>query len=88
MVRKRIRFLGTVQGVGFRWRARHAAQAYGCSGWCRNEWDGTVLMEIQGQEEAIDWVIRAIEAGRYVEIRGMEAERIPAIETERGFWAE
>lgn len=88
MIRKRIRFYGYVQGVGFRWRARHAAQAYGCTGWCRNEWDGTVIMEIQGQEEAIDRVIMAIEAGRYVEILNMEIETIQVIEKEHGFRTE
>lgn len=51
---KRIVFYGSVQGVGFRWRARHAAEHFGCTGWCRNEWDGTVTMEIQGEEESID----------------------------------
>ena len=88
MIRKRIRFTGSVQGVGFRWRARHAAQTFGCTGWCRNEWDGSVVMEIQGREEAIDRVILAIESGRYVEIRGMDVKTVPVIETERGFRAE
>ena len=48
MIRKHIIFTGQVQGVGFRWRAREAARLYGCTGWCRNEWDGSVTMEIQG----------------------------------------
>ena len=48
MIRKRITFTGQVQGVGFRWRARQAAQLYNCTGWCRNDWDGSVTMEIQG----------------------------------------
>ncbi len=46
MMRKRIVFHGAVQGVGFRWRARIAAETLGCTGFCRNEWDGSVLMEI------------------------------------------
>ena len=54
MIRKHIVFTGQVQGVGFRWRARHAAHLYGCTGWCRNDWDGSVTMEIQGEEDAID----------------------------------
>ena len=54
MIRKHITFQGWVQGVGFRYRARHAAELYGCTGWVRNEWDGSVTMEIQGTEEAID----------------------------------
>lgn len=49
ITRKHIIFHGCVQGVGFRWRARHAADLYGCTGWVHNEWDGTVRMEIQGK---------------------------------------
>ena len=54
MIRKHIIFTGWVQGVGFRYRARHAADLYGCTGWVRNEWDGSVTKEIQGEEEAIE----------------------------------
>lgn len=84
-VRKHITFYGWVQGVGFRYRARHAAQLYGCTGWVRNEWDGSVTMEIQGTEEAIGKVIQAIEAGKYVRIEKMESRMIPVAPEERGF---
>ena len=84
-VRKHITFYGWVQGVGFRYRARHAAQLYGCTGWVRNEWDGSVTMEIQGTEEAIGKVIQAIEAGKYVRIENMESRMIPVDPEERGF---
>ena len=87
MIRKHITFYGYVQGVGFRWRARQAAHLFGCTGWCRNEWDGSVVMEIQGEEAAIDQVILAIERGRYVEIRQMDVKTVPLIE-ERGFRTE
>ena len=88
MVRKHITFYGWVQGVGFRYRARHAAELYGCTGWVRNEWDGSVTMEIQGTEEAIDNVILAIEAGRYVKIENMYSQTIPPDEDEYGFRTE
>jgi acylphosphatase len=88
MIRKHIIFTGYVQGVGFRWRARHAANNYDCTGWCRNEWDGTVSMEIQGTEKQIDMVIQAISAGRYIEIHGMDVKSIPVVEEERGFRTE
>ena len=88
MIRKHIIFWGSVQGVGFRWRAKHAANAYSCTGWCRNEWDGSVVMEIQGEEKDIDQVILAIETGRYVQIENMDARSVPLIETERGFRTE
>ena len=88
MIRKRIVFTGLVQGVGFRWRARQAAALYGCTGWCRNDRDGSVTMEIQGKEEAIDQVIRSIEAGRYVRIRNMDVTPLRPEPDERGFRAE
>ena len=87
VIRKHIVFCGSVQGVGFRWRAVHAAEYYHCTGWCRNNWDGSVVMEIQGTEEDIDQVILAIERGRYVEIQNMDVKTIPVID-ERGFRAE
>jgi len=85
MIRKHIVFTGQVQGVGFRWRARQAAKLYSCTGWCRNEWDGSVTMEIQGSENAIDKVIELIQAGRYVWIQGMDVTEIPPDNNERGF---
>ena len=84
ITRKHIIFHGFVQGVGFRWRARQAAELYGCTGWVRNEWDGTVEMEIQGNEEQIDWVIQSINAGRYVFIERMDVQTIP-VEQESSF---
>lgn len=85
MIRKHITFYGWVQGVGFRYRARHAANLYTCTGWVRNEWDGSVTMEIQGTEEAIDKVILAIERGTYVRIESMDSRTIPLVENEYGF---
>ncbi|MBR3741506.1 MAG: acylphosphatase [Clostridia bacterium] len=87
MVRRRIFFSGMVQGVGFRWRARHAANLYGCTGWCRNEWDGSVTMEIQGEETQIDQVIEAIRNGRYIDIERMDVQNIP-LKVERCFTTE
>ncbi len=85
MTRKRIVFSGSVQGVGFRWRAAHAARSFSCTGWCRNQWDGTVLMEIQGNEADIDQVILAIARGTYVRIENMDVKTIPLEEGEYGF---
>ena len=83
--RKHIVFYGSVQGVGFRYRARQAAGLVGCTGWVRNEWDGSVSMEIQGTESAIDQVILAIERGHYVQIDNMDVKELELIEDEHGF---
>lgn len=85
IIRRRITFYGWVQGVGFRWRARSAADRYGCTGWVHNDYDGSVTMEIQGPEEAIDSVILAIEKGRYIRIVNMDSRRLDPVEDEYGF---
>lgn len=88
MIRRHICFRGRVQGVGFRYRSCRAAEAVGCTGWVRNEYDGSVSMEIQGTEDQIRQVIQQIEQGRYVRIDSAESCDIPVDETESGFWAE
>lgn len=85
IIRKRIRFYGQVQGVGFRYRARTAASSLGVTGWVHNEYDGSVSMEIQGTEAQIDEVILSVERGTYVRITNMEVKTIPVLENERGF---
>ena len=85
VIRKKIRFYGQVQGVGFRYRARIAASSLGVTGWVHNEYDGSVSMEIQGTEAQIDEVILSVERGTYVKITNMEVKTIPVLENERGF---
>lgn len=85
VIRKHIVFYGQVQGVGFRYRARHAADLYGCTGWVKNEYDGSVTMEIQGTENQIEQVILAIERGSYVRIENMDVRSLPLDLNEYGF---
>ena len=85
IIRRALRFTGWVQGVGFRWRAVHAANAVGATGWVCNNFDGSVSMEIQGTEEQIDRVIRMIERGTYVRVERMEVKNIPPEPDEHGF---
>lgn len=83
-IRKRIIFYGQVQGVGFRYRARYAAQACGVTGWVKNEYDGSVTMEVQGTEDAIDQMLLLIEKGSYIRISNLRVKTLP-LETESGF---
>ena len=87
IIRRALRFTGWVQGVGFRWRAVHAANAVGATGWVCNNFDGSVSMEIQGTEKQIDQVILAIERGTYIKIENMQAKSIPTVDGERSFVA-
>ncbi len=85
MLRQRIVFRGWVQGVGFRYRAVHAAMQYGVTGWVRNNLDDSVTMEIQGTQEQIDQVISAINNGRFIRIEHMDVSDLPVSEDEKGF---
>ena len=85
MIRKHIVFSGQVQGVGFRWRAGQAARLYDCTGWCRNEWDGSVTMEIQGKEEDVDKVLESLENGRFIWIHQMDVTEMTPETGEYGF---
>ena len=85
IIRKKIVFYGWVQGVGFRYRAYHAANAVGVTGWVKNNYDDTVTMEIQGTESQIDQVILAIERGTYIKIENMDSKTIPLKPDERSF---
>ena len=88
MIRKHIIYSGHVQGVGFRWRAKKAAEMYDITGWVRNDRNGTVSMEVQGTEEQIEAVILAIQRGMYIRIDHMDSRTIPVDEKERGFRTE
>lgn len=85
MIRKAFRFTGAVQGVGFRYRAQYAANGCWVTGWVKNEWDGSVLMEAQGTEEHINEMLKLINEGSYIRIDRMEYHEIPLDEKERGF---
>ena len=88
MIRKRYRFTGRVQHVGFRWRARRAAEFFGCSGWCRNNQDGSVTMEIQGSRAKTELVILAIRTGNRIRIDHTEVTDLPLVPNEQGFRSE
>lgn len=60
MKRVRVRFVGRVQGVGFRATCRSLASGRPVTGWVRNEHDGAVLMETQGTATAVAEFLQAI----------------------------
>lgn len=84
--RRHWRFTGRVQGVGFRARARWAAQALGLTGWVENNWDGSVELEAQGDPAALDRLVPTLTGtSRWIEIEGMACHTVPAVLDERGF---
>ncbi|MDD6405716.1 MAG: acylphosphatase [Clostridiales bacterium] len=83
-VRRHYIFKGSVQGVGFRYRATYAASMYGVTGWVCNRYDGSVEMETQGMPEAIDKMIAVLRRDRYIYIEDMNVKEIP-LEEDTGF---
>jgi acylphosphatase len=49
-----VRIVGNVQGVFFRDSARRTAEQLGLSGFARNEASGTVYIEAEGDEKALE----------------------------------
>lgn len=83
--RVHLTFRGRVQGVGFRYCAYNAADSTGVTGWVRNEYDGSVTMEIQGSPAQIDKTIQLLENERYIRIDRIERREIPVDPKERRF---
>lgn len=83
-VRKHIYFSGTVQGVGFRYRATYLAQTRNLTGWVKNLWDNRVEMEVQGEENNIERFLQDLKNQRFISIDDLEMAEIPC-KTESGF---
>ena len=62
-VARRFVISGRVQGVGFRWFAHDAARREGVTGWVRNLPDGRVEAHVEGEDEAVTRVERALRSG-------------------------
>lgn len=85
IIRKHIIFYGSVQGVGFRYYSVNKARQLGLTGWVRNLYDGTVEMEVQGEEQAIDELIMFLDRQRYIRIEKMDVKS-QTLQDECGFY--
>jgi len=63
IVAKRFLVSGRVQGVGFRWFVQDHAAAEGVHGWVRNLPDGRVEALVEGDDQAVLRVERALRRG-------------------------
>ena len=83
-IRKHIIFYGRVQGVGFRYYAVQKANQLGLTGWVKNLYDGSVEMEVEGQEELIYQLIIFLQNRTYIWIERIDAKKIP-LQQDRSF---
>jgi acylphosphatase len=63
MIARRVRVNGRVQGVFFRAWTRDEARSLRVAGWVRNCSDGSVEAHIEGDEDAVDELIRRMRHG-------------------------
>lgn len=83
--RRRYTITGQVQGVGFRYRARYAAQTLDLTGWVQNEDDGSVTLEVQGDPDKFPELFAMIQRSDYVRITDIRQKDLPPDPWERGF---
>ena len=84
-VRRHFSISGQVQGVGFRYRARYAAQALELTGWVENEDDGSVTLEVQGDPVKFRKLFALIQRSDYTQITAIRQKDIAPDPWERGF---
>lgn len=77
---------GTVQGVGFRYRAQYAAQLLDLTGWVANNWDGSVDLEAQGPAQSLDRLLPTIlRSSHWISVEDFSCKTLPPVPEERGF---
>ena len=85
-VRHAGRFIGRVQGVGFRVFVQGVAQEMGFTGWVKNMADGSVVMEAQGDEARFGELKERIRKGNGLcRVDHMTFELRRCVEDESGF---
>lgn len=85
MERRSVVFEGRVQGVFFRATAADAARPHAVTGWVRNEPDGSVRMEVQGEPAEIERVLERLRAAKGRNIERERAHPIALVEGEFDF---
>ena len=78
MIRRRVIAHGRVQGVFFRDTTRRMARSRGLGGWVRNPPDGTVEAVFEGEDEAVESMVRWSRDGP----RGAVVERLEVADEE------
>ncbi len=83
-MRVRLLVIGRVQGVGFRWFVREAARRHRLAGWVQNRSDGSVELEVSGDEGALREFLATLREGppgaRVDEVRelsSIDADSLP-----------
>lgn len=77
MVRYLLTLTGKVQGVGFRYSAYHQAISCGLKGYVKNQRDGTVAIDIEGDETSVELFIEWSRTGPpRARVEGINIEKL------------
>lgn len=79
-VRIRVRYGGHVQGVGFRMTAVQQVKSSPITGWVRNDPDGGVTLEAQGDHDVLLAFLSRVDEALGHRISDQFREWIPAVE--------
>ena len=73
-------FSGVVQGVGFRYETWTIAKKLGVTGWVENLSNGDVYLEIQGEENKLQYLINCLETNRRFYVRKVKIEEMELVD--------
>ena len=84
--RVRLKIFGLVQGVNFRYYTKKQAEKLNLTGYAKNNPDGTVEVEAEGEEDKINQLIQLVKSGPpLARVEGIEIQE-RAIKKEEGFY--
>lgn len=83
-IRQHLNVYGMVQGVGFRYRAKHMADALELTGTVKNLSDGSVELEVQGEEGVIKEYLNRLCNSTSVQVLSVDCKEC-SVRTEDAF---
>lgn len=85
-IRKEFHFEGNVQNIGFRFEVQSHAKPLGITGYAKNNDDGSVTAELQGNLEDINRVIANLHNIDRIQIDSMTEKNLPVDYYEKDFY--
>ena len=77
---------GRVQGVGFRFFTSNHARKHKLTGWVRNSMDGSVEMEVQGEDEKLNLFREEVRSGPILSrVTDLTVTELPVMSNETQF---
>ena len=76
-IRKEFHFEGNVQNIGFRFEVQSHAMPLSITGYAKNNDDGSVTAQLQGNEKNINKVIKSLQSIDRIQIDSITEKEIP-----------